>query len=154
MGAAVKGSRKGGSRPKGVKGVQKRHDTGGFALWVGDVGVNGAYGEGPGQFTVQGGKEDHGEEAATKEGREMVLLAIGESNEGDGDVGDKDINYPEAEYGRKIYYDAADSGPMRAGHPAARRAGVSAVVGTDRDRPDGSARKGGSISGGNIVGVR
>ena len=124
MGAAVKGARQGGSIPKVVKGVLNCCDPGGFALWVGDVGVNGAYGEGPGQFTVQGGKEDHGEEAAAKEGRDLVLLAVGESNEGDRDVGDKDINYPEAEYGREIHCDAADSGPVRTGHPSARRVGV------------------------------
>ena len=36
----------------------------------------------------------------------------------------------------------------------ARRTGVSEVVRTDRDIPEGSARKGGGSSGGNGVGFR
>ena len=35
---------------------------------------------------------------------------------------------------------------MRAGHPAARTAGVSAVMGEGGDRPVGSAETGGGIS--------
>ena len=57
------------------------------------------------------------------------------------------MNFPEAEYGRTIYCDAADSGPMRVGHPAARRAGVLEVVGAGGDRPGESAETGGGISG-------
>ena len=37
---------------------------------------------------------------------------------------------------------------MRTGHPAARRTGVSAVVGTDGDILEGSAVEGGGNSGG------
>ena len=43
---------------------------------------------------------------------------------------------------------------MRAGHPAARRAGVLEVVVTDWDRPEGSTRKGCGRSDGNVNGVR
>ena len=35
---------------------------------------------------------------------------------------------------------------MRAGHPAARSAGVSDLVGAGGDRPGGSAEKGGGVS--------
>ena len=52
------------------------------------------------------------------------------------------IHYTEAEYGRAIYCDATDYGPMRAGQSAARSAGVSAVVRSGRDRPGGSAETG------------
>ena len=129
-------------------GVLHRRDPGSFALWVGDVGVNGADVEGPGQFPVQGREEDHGEAAAATEGRELVRPAVGGSNEGDRDGWDTDINPPEAEYGRAIHCDAADSGPVRTGHPAARRAVVLAVVGTDGDRIEGSAGEGGGGSSG------
>ena len=146
MGSSVKGARQGGSRPKGVAGVLHCSKPGSLALWVRDVGVNGAYGEGPGQFSVQGRKEDHGETAVATEGRELDIPAVGGSNEGYGNGGEKDINSPEAEYGRAIYCNAADSGPVQKGHPAARRAGVLAVVGTDGDIPEGSAREGGGSS--------
>ena len=52
----------------------------------------------------------------------------------------------EAEYGCTIYYDANDSGPMQAGHSAARSTGVSAVVGAGRNRPGGNAETGGRIN--------
>ena len=90
-------------------------------------------GEGPGQFSVQGRAEDHREAAAAREGQDMVLPFVGRSNEGDRDGSDTDINPTEAEYGRAIYCDTADSGPVRKGHPEARRAGSLAVVGTYGD---------------------
>ena len=45
----------------------------------------------------------------------MVLPVPGGSDEGGGDRADSDVNPPEAEIGRAIYCDAADSGPMRGG---------------------------------------
>ena len=99
-------------------------------------------------------EEDHGETTAAQEGGELDIPADGGNNEGDGNGGDADLNSLEAEYGRAIHCDAADSGPMQAGHPVARRAGVSAVVGTDGDRPEGSAREGGRSSGRNVNGSR
>ena len=89
-----------------------------------------------------------------KEGPDLDIPAAGGDNEGGKNGGYKDINSLESEYSCAIHCDAADSGPMRAGHPEARRAGVSAVVGTGRDRPEGSARKGGGSSSGNGTGVR
>ena len=77
MGTFVTGARQGGSRPEGVVGVLHRSDSGGLALWVGDVGINAADGEGPGQFPVQGRKEYHGETTVAKEGREMDIPANG-----------------------------------------------------------------------------
>ena len=118
------------------------------------MGIDAADGEGPGQFPVQGRKEDHGETTAAKEGLELDIPAAGGNNKGGGNGGDTDFNYPEAEYGHTIYCDAADSGTMQAGHPAAGSVGVSEVVGKDGDRPEVSARKGGGSSGGNGVGVR
>ena len=114
-------------------GVLHLRETGYFALRVRDMGADGKDGEGPGQFSVQVRAEDHGETAAAREGRELVLPFVGGRNEGYMDGLDTDINPPEAEYGCAIYYDAADYGPVQKGHPAARRAGSSAVVGTDGD---------------------
>ena len=149
MGKFVTGAMKGGSRPKGVAGVLHRSDSGGLALWILDVGIKYADVEEPGKFPVQGREEDHGEIAAAKEGQDMNITADGGNNEGNGNGGDTDLNSPEAEYGRAIHCNTADSGPMRTVHLAARRAGVSAVVGTYGDRPEGRAREGGGSSGGN-----
>ena len=104
------------------------------------MGVCGTDGEGPGKFPVQGSEEDHRETAAAKEGRELDLPAVGSNNEGYGIGGDKDINYPEAEYGRAIHCGAADSGPMRKVHPLSRHVGVLVVMGTEGDIPEESAR--------------
>ena len=57
------------------------------------------------------------------------------------------VNPPEAEYGRTLYCDTTDSGPVQTGHPAARRAGVSAVVGKDENKLEGSAGEKGGSSG-------
>ena len=84
-----------------------------------------------------------------KEGRYLDIPADGGNNEGDGNGGDTDVNSPEAEYVSTIHCDAADYGPMQAGHPAIRHVGVSAVVETDEDRPEGSAREGVGSSCGN-----
>ena len=93
-------------------------------------------GKGPGQFSVQGRAEVLGEAAAAREGRDgrdLVLTFIVGRNEGGRDRPDTDVNPPEVEYGRAIYCDAADSGPVQKGHQAAGRSGSPAVVGTDRD---------------------
>ena len=82
------GSRQGGSRPEGVAGVLHRSDSGGLALWVGDVGINAVDGEGPVQFTVQDCEEDHREAAVAKEGRELDIPDDGGNNEGDKNGGD------------------------------------------------------------------
>ena len=96
MGASVKDARQRGSRPKGVVGVLHHSDPGGIALLVGDVGVNGADGEGSGQFPVQGFEEYQMETAAEKEEWDMDLPSVGGSNKGDRNGGDKNINSPEA----------------------------------------------------------
>ena len=132
--------------------LQHSGHSGGPALWGGDLGPNSADGEGPGQFPVQGRAEDYGEATAETEVRELGIPTAGGGNKGGGNGGDTDIYYTEAEYGRAIYCDTADSGPMRAGHPAARSAGVSEVVVAGGDRPRGIAETGGGIS--NKIGDR
>ena len=110
------------------------------------MGINVADGEGPGQFPVPGRQEDNRETAAAKEGWELDIPADGGNNEGYGNGGDTELNSTEAEYVRRTHCDADDYGPIRTGHPAARRAGVLTVLGTDGDRPVGSAREGGGNS--------
>ena len=133
MGTAGQVTYQGGRRPQGVTDILHRHDIGCFALWVRNMGTASEDGKVPGHFSVQGRAEDHVEAAASWEGQELVLPFVGGSDEGGRDCSDTDVNPPEAEYGRAIYCDAADSGPVRKGHPAARRAGSPAVMGTHRD---------------------
>ena len=90
----------------------------------------------PGQFSVQGRAEAHGEATAAREGwdgRDLVTPFIGGSNEGGRDFPDRDINPSEAEYGRAIYCNAADYETVQKGHQAARRADSPAAVGTEGD---------------------
>ena len=77
--------------------------------------------------------EDHRESAEAQEGRDLVLPFVGGSDEGGRNRSDTDVNTLEAEYGRAIYCDAADSGPVQKGHSSARRAGSPAVVVTEGD---------------------
>ena len=109
------------------------------------MGPNPEDGEGPGHFSVQGREEDHWEETVAKKIRELGIPTAGGDKERSGNGGDTEIHHTEAEYGRAIYYDAANSVPIRAGHPVARSTGVSEAVGLVRDRPGGSVKTGGSI---------
>ena len=152
MGAVVSGSGPGGSIPKGVEELLYSGRPGGPTLWGGDVVPHSEDGEGPGQLSAQGSKEDHWEATAAKERREMGLPTSGGGTEGSGNGGDTDIHNMGAEYGCAIYCDATDSGSMQAGHSAARSAGVSEVVGAGLNRPGGSKETGGGIN--NEIGDR
>ena len=116
--------------------------SGSAPLWGGDMGPHSEDGEGPGQPSVQGREGDHREASAAEERRDLVLPASGGGTGGSGARGDTEVNNTEAEHGRTIYCDATDSGPMRAGHPAARSKGVLAVVGAGRNRPGGGEEMG------------
>ena len=67
---------------------------------------------GPGRLPGQGSKNVNGETASLREGWAVVLPVPGRGDEGGGDRADSDIDPPEVEYGRAIYYDAADSGTV------------------------------------------
>ena len=86
------------------------------------------------------------ETAAAEERMELGLPASGGGTGGSGARGDTEVNNTEAEHSRTIYCDATDSGPMRAGHPAAGSEGVSAVVGAGRNRPGGGDGTGGGVN--------
>ena len=72
-------------------------------------------------FSLQGRDEDHWEATAAKEIRDLGIPTAVGGKEGSGNGGDTDIHHTEAEYGRGIYCDATDYGPMRAGHPVSWR---------------------------------
>ena len=93
------------------------------------MGPHSKDGEGPGQISVQGRKEDHWEVAAAKERREMGLPASDGVTEGSGNGGDMEVHNMEALQDNTIYCDATDSVPMRVGQSADSSAGVSAVMG-------------------------
>ena len=110
------------------------------------MGTHSEDGEGPGHISVQGREGGHWESSVAEERREMGLPACDGGTGGSGARGDTEVNNTEAEHGCAIYCDAADSGPMQAGHSAARSAGVSAVVGSGRNRPGGGKETGGGVN--------
>ena len=61
---------------------------------------------------MQGSAEAHGDTASTQERWGVLLPVIGGIDEGGVDRLDSDLNPSEVEYGRAIYCDAADSGPV------------------------------------------
>ena len=63
----------------------------------------------------------------------MVLPVPGGGDEGGGYRADSDIDPPEAEHGRAIYCDAADSGPVQGKSKTAGGTGPKAMVRADRD---------------------
>ena len=74
----------------------------------------------------------------------MVLPVPGRGDEGGGDRADSDIDPPEAEHGRTIYCDAADSGPVQGGSKTAGGTDPKEMVGADGNRLEGGQGKGGS----------
>ena len=82
--------------------------------------------------------------ASPWEGWAVVLPVPGRGDAGGGDRADPDVNPLEAEHGRAIYCDVADSGPMQGGSETARDTGPKEMVGADGDRLEGVQGKGGS----------
>ena len=76
----------------------------------------------------------------------MGIPDYGGGNEGSGNGGDTEVHNTETEHSRAIYCDTNDYGPMRAGHPAARSAGVLAVVGARHNIPGGGEETGGGVN--------
>ena len=88
----------------------------------------------PGRLPGQGCKASNRKTASPGEGWAVVLPVPGGSNEGGGDGADPDVNPSEAEHGRPIYCDAANSGPVRGGGETAGDTGPKEMVGADGDR--------------------
>ena len=106
----------------------------------------------PGRLPGQGCEVVNREIASPGEGWTMVLPVPGRGNEGGGDSADSDVDPSEAEHGRTIYCDAADSGPMQGGSETAGGTGPKEMMEVDGDRLEGGQGKGGSkgrrLSGG------
>ena len=58
--------------------------------------------------------------------------------------GNEDVDPAEAEHGRSIYCDSADSWPLRGGGETAGDTGPNEMVEADGDRLEGSKLKGGN----------
>ena len=101
-------------------------------------------GVGPGLLSGQGSNNVNEETALTREVWAVVLPVPGGGDEGGGDRADLEIDHPEAEHGRAIYCNAADSGPVKEGSNTAWCTGTKAVVGADGDQLEGGQGKGGS----------
>ena len=74
------------------------------------MGSDEKYGVGPGCLSRQGSKNVNKETASPREVWAVVLPVPGRGDEGGGDRAHLDIDPPEAEHGRAIYCDAANSG--------------------------------------------
>ena len=70
------------------------------------MGTHPEDGEGPGKFSIQGRK------ATETDGWDLGLPASGRGTGGSGDKGDKEVGHQEAEHGRTIYCNTADSGTL------------------------------------------
>ena len=135
---------KGGGGPESVTEFIHCRDTAGPPLRGGDVVPHKEDGVSPGRFTGQGCEEVNMEKASLGEVWAMVLPVPGGGNEGGGDRADSDVDPSEAEHGRAIYCDAADSGPMRGGSETAGGTGPNEMMGADRDILKGGQGKFGS----------
>ena len=144
LGKVGTGAGKGGGGPESVTEFLYCRDTAGPPLRGGDVGPDEKDGVGPGRLSGQGSKNVNRETASPWEGWAVGLPVPGRGDEGGRDRADLDINPPEAEHGRAIYCDVADSGPVKGGSKTARCTGPKAMVGADGDRLEGGQGKGGS----------
>ena len=113
------GTWKEGGGPESVTEFLHCRDTAGPPLRGGDVGPDKEDGVDPGRLSGQGSKNVNRETASPWEGWAVVVPIPVGGDEGGGDFADSDFNPPEAEHGRAIYCDAADSGPVRGGSKTA-----------------------------------
>ena len=111
-------------------------------------------GVGPGCLSGQGCKKVNRETVSPWEGWTVVLTVPGGGNEGGGDRADLGIDPPEAEHGRSIYCNAADSGPVRGGSKTAGGMGPKEMVVAEGDRLERGQGKGGSYKRRNSRGGR
>ena len=81
-------------------------------LWGIDVRIDAEDGICPGRLPGQGSKAADRKAAPPGEGWKMVLPIPGRGLEGGGCLEGQDVNPPEAEHGRAIYWDETDYGPL------------------------------------------
>ena len=112
LGTFGAGAGKGGGVPESVTEFLYCRDTAGPPLRGGNVGPDAEDGVSLGRLPGQGCKAPNREATSPREGWAVVLPISGGSNEGGGRRADQDVDPSEAEYGRAIYCDATNSGPM------------------------------------------
>ena len=112
LGAVISDSEPGGGRSESVGKCLQVGSSGGVAVWGGDVGPHPEDEAVPGQYLIQGHKENHRESAAAMDGWDLELPVSGGGTEGSGLRGDEKVDHKEAEHGRIIYCNATDSGPL------------------------------------------
>ena len=102
----------GGQGPDVSRQCKNSVTLSGPPLRGGDVGPHKEDGVSPGRLPGQGCKAFNRETASPGEGWMVVIPVPGGGDEGGGDRADSNVDPSEAEHGRAIYCDAADSGPM------------------------------------------
>ena len=112
LGTFCAGAGKGGGVPESATYFLYCCDTAGSPFQGGNVGPEAEYGVRPGHFPGQGFKAPNREATLPWEVWAVVLPITDGSNEGGGVHADQDVDPSEAEYGRAIYCDATDYGPM------------------------------------------
>ena len=127
--------------------------VGGVAFRGRDMGPDPPDGAGPEQIPAQGIAMSHQEAAEVEGGGEIVISSADISNGGVRLWIDWGLHHKKTEYGRAIYCDAADAGPLWTVYSEAGNLGVSVVVGTGEtwsrggevERSGGVGRRGGEM---------
>ena len=129
--------------------------TGGYFIWVGDVGYVPTHWEDLGRLPPQGGPQTDG--AATTDGNGWYMgvpFADGGDGGGDGGGDDRpegggDLRHLLPEHSKKVNFDQAHYGPVSGDGAMNRDKGVSVVVGAGGLGPRGDTDSGsGGIIGG------
>ena len=99
----------------GVRIFFLSHRPVGVALRCGYVGGYPPYGSGPGGFPRPGGASTDGAVAAAEVRQDMGLHLGGGGERGGGVQANGDLHLELAEYGRAVYCDVTNSGPVQGG---------------------------------------
>ena len=102
----------GGGGSEGIGALLQSVNAGGVALWGSDAGPDPTDGADPDKLPAQVCATSHQEAAKVAGGGELEIFSTGDSNGGIGIRIYRGLSHEEAEYGRAIYCDATDSGPL------------------------------------------
>ena len=112
MAENAKDPEQGGGKAAGVQIFLQIRRPIGVALRCRDVGGYPMHGTGPGEFPRSSGAETDGA-ASMAEVRQKVGVYLGGGGErGDSVLADVNLHSAKAEYGRAVYYNAINYGPM------------------------------------------
>ena len=124
---------KGGGEDTGVRIFLQSRCPVGVSLLSGDMGGYPPHGTVPGGFTRPGGAATTREASTEEAGWDMGVHLGGGGKIGGGVLDDGDLHLAKAEYGRTVYCDTTDSGPVQGGGEEAGGTGRDTVVGTGGD---------------------